>query len=64
LLSPVEFRYGRDPLGQVSPLFTGIHEIDFEGDYEPDSSIVIVQDQPLPMTVCALMPEMVTNERG
>ncbi len=57
------FRYGRDPLGQAPPLFTGIHEIDFEGDYEQDGVIVIVQDQPLPMTVCALMPEMVTNER-
>jgi hypothetical protein len=62
-LAPVLFRYGRDPLGQAPPLFTGIHEIDFEGDYEQDGVIVIVQDQPLPMTVCALMPELVTNER-
>ncbi len=64
-LSPVPFRYGRDPLGSPPPLFTGISEpIDFEGDYEKDGTIWIVQDQPLPMTVCALMPELVTYERS
>lgn len=64
-LVPVPFRYGNIPLGQATPLFTGVCDpIDFEGDYEKDGTVFIVQDDPLPMTLCSLMPELTTNERG
>lgn len=63
-LSPIPFRRGSDPLGSPPALFTGLHEIDFEGDYEQDGTVFIVQDQPLPMTLCAVLPEMVTHERS
>lgn len=61
-LSPVQFRKGSDPLGKAPPLYTGIHKVDFEGNYETDASVCIVQDQPLPLTLCNVLPEMVTHE--
>lgn len=49
----------------VAPaLFTGDVPIDFEGDWGEDAPLYLVQDEPLPMTVLALMPEVITNERS
>lgn len=58
-LDPLAFRYGHHPLGQAVPLYSGVIEpIPFEGDYELEGNIYIVQDQPLPMTLCAVLPEL------
>lgn len=64
-LVPVPFRYGGTPLGTATPLFTGVSEpIEFNGDYEKDGNVYVVQDDPLPMTLCALLVELVTDERS
>ncbi len=63
-LEAIAFRTPADPFGSPPALFTGIHEIDFDGDYVQDGTVVLVQDQPLPMTVAAIMPEVTTYERG
>jgi hypothetical protein len=64
-LSTLQFRKGSDPLGQAPPLFTGVSErIEYDGDYEQDAIAYIVNDQPLPITLCALMPEFDTHERA
>ena len=61
---PIAFRTSADRSGRAPGLFSGIVDIDFDGDYGPEAQICIVQDQPLPLTVTALMVEVTTNERG
>ncbi len=39
-------------------LFSGDKEAEFDGDYETDGNLVIVQDQPLPMTVLCIVADM------
>lgn len=52
------------PMGTASPLKTGDTEkIIFEGGYETDGHICIQHDDPLPMTVVAMMPQLQTNDR-
>lgn len=46
-----------------TPLFTGDKTIEFHGDYETDGFVVIKQDEPLPMTVLAIMPLLQTFDR-
>jgi len=56
-LKTIPFGTGDPPL-----LFTGEKVVDFEGDFNDNSSIVIVQDQPLPMTVLAISPRLTVND--
>jgi len=52
------------PMGQPPPINSGDSQvISFPGDYESDCSIEILQTQPLPMTVVAIMPRLVTYDR-
>lgn len=44
-------------------LFTGDKTVEFHGDYETDGFIVVKQDQPLPMTILAIMPLLQTFDR-
>lgn len=41
---------------------SGDANVDFGGDYDREALIEIVQDQPLPMTVVAIMPRMRTYD--
>jgi hypothetical protein len=54
-LDTVIFRKTSDPMDSPPPLFTGDHKIDFAGNYEYEGDIVVVQDQPLPLNVVALI---------
>jgi len=54
-LDTVIFREVSDPMDSPPPLFTGDHEIDFDGDYTYEGDLVVVQDQPLPLNVVALI---------
>jgi hypothetical protein len=62
-LSPIVFRKTSDPLGAAPPLFTGDKTESFEGDYDKDAYICWRQEQPLPSTVLAVMPQLVTQDR-
>lgn len=62
-LDPLVFRKGGDDMDTVIPLFDGDVEVDWDGDYSTEALILIRQDQPLPMTVAALMPQMDTQDR-
>lgn len=57
-LGIIPFREGTDPMDSPPPLFTGDKEVPFLGDYEKAGNILIIQDQPLPMTVLAIMPSV------
>ena len=59
----ITFRRPSDPMGQPPALFTGDKLIEWPNGYDFDGYIAIKQDQPLPMTVIAIMPQVVTQDR-
>ena len=63
VLDEIPFRDGSDPMDQPPPLFTGDKLMEWPGDYDFDGYIVVRQEQPLPMTVVAIMPQLHTFDR-
>lgn len=55
-LDIVPFRDSGDSMDTATPLFTGDKTVEFRGGYDDDATIVIQQDQPLPMTILAVFP--------
>jgi hypothetical protein len=45
------------------PLFTGDQMVEWSGGYDFDGYLVVVQDQPLPLTLVAIMPQVHTQDR-
>jgi hypothetical protein len=61
-LDLIQYRTLNDFMNEVPPLLTGDTDVfAFPGGYETDGRIWVVADQPLPMTVVALYPEMETQ---
>jgi hypothetical protein len=44
------------------PLFTGDKSLAFRGGWETEGHVVIVQDQPLPIHITAIITRLVTND--
>lgn len=63
-LQTVTFRKSTDPTAAATPLYSGITEVVWNGGYDPEESICWRQDLPLPLTVRAVMPQMITQDRG
>jgi len=62
-LETVPFRSSSDPMDTpVSTLIAGDKEIEFRDDYNTDGFIFIKQDQPLPLSVLAIYPTIVTSD--
>lgn len=60
-LDYIQYRTPNDYLDEVPPLLTGDTDVfAFPGGYETDGRIWVVADQPLPLTVVALYPELET----
>lgn len=57
------FRDADDPLEAPPPLYSGDRFLDFDGNYQTDSSIFIKQDLPLPLTVTAIIPSYEVYDR-
>ncbi len=51
------FRESSTPLNKSADLFTGDKHISFSGTYDRNGYVYICQDQPLPLTVCAIVAE-------
>lgn len=62
-LKPIVFADPGASATTAIPLYTGDKYIEFSGNYETDGFIVVKQDDPLPMTVLALMPLLQTFDR-
>lgn len=62
-LDEIQFRKPSDPMDQALQPFTGDKILEFPGNYDFDGYIIIQQPQPLPMTVVAIMPQVVTQDR-
>jgi hypothetical protein len=50
------------PMDEPMPLFSGDAEIAFPGNYDTTGDLLFVQDQPLPFTMNAIIPRVVTSD--
>jgi hypothetical protein len=62
-LDEIQFRKPSDPMNQAVPLFTGDQMVEWPNGYDFDGYLMIKQDQPLPMTVVSIMPQVHTFDR-
>lgn len=60
-LQLVSFRNTTDVMDSSPALFTGDKELYKGGSYDGDGSFYIVQDQPYPLNILAIMPELRTH---
>ena len=63
-LDQLTFRTSSDPLNEAAPLFTGIRDERIEGTPDTENQICIRQDQPLPLMLLAVMPQLMTEGKG
>ena len=61
-LDQILTRGGSDDMDEAPPLFTGDKTISWPDGYDGPALITIVQDQPLPATIVALMPQITTQD--
>lgn len=57
-LEPIEYRTPQDAMDTAVPLFTGEKTVHFPSEWAHNSQVCIVQDEPLPMTILAILPEI------
>ncbi|MES1993191.1 MAG: hypothetical protein V4457_06200, partial [Pseudomonadota bacterium] len=62
-LDDIETRVPDDPMDAAPPIGTRIEDVVFPGDWVREKRVEILADQPLPMTVAAIMPRMHVNDR-
>ena len=62
-LDELEFRFGSSLMDAPPPLYTGDMLLEWPSGYDFDGYIMIRQDQPLPMTLVAIMPQLETFDR-
>jgi len=59
------YRTSADEMNQPVPLVTADAELNLAGDgYNTDGFIYISQSQPFPMTIIAIIPQLVTYDKG
>lgn len=61
-LETIVFRRGDTPMNKSPDLFTGDMVKDFDGDYDRDGYVYLVQDQPLPFSIISFIAEGMTDD--
>jgi hypothetical protein len=61
-LDQLTFRSASDNTSEAVPLFTGIISENFPANYDFENHICWRQDQPLPCTILAVMPQLVEQD--
>ncbi|WP_272701537.1 hypothetical protein [Desulfovibrio sp. Fe33] len=61
-LEPVYFRSPSTPMGRAPEPFSGDKIVNFPKGWDRDGLLTIVQEQPLPMSVLMIVPQLVINE--
>jgi len=61
-LDEILFRDGSDPMDSSPPLFTGDKAANFHGTWDTTGQIMVIQDQPLPMTISAIVTRIMLND--
>ena len=62
-LDEIPFRKPSDPMDQAVPFFTGDKLVEWPNGYDTEGYITIRQEQPLPMTIVGIMPQVSTFDR-
>jgi hypothetical protein len=62
-LEQLRYRTPHTRMDTYVPFFTGDKRVDFPGSYEGQLRVYVLQDQPLPMTVVALIPTFAVRDR-
>lgn len=57
-MEPIEYRTPQDAMDKAVPLFTGEKTVHFPSEWAHNSQVCVVQDDPLPMTILAILPEI------
>jgi hypothetical protein len=58
----IQFRLGSDVMDNPTQLYNGDKSMTFPGPFDKDGNIVIIQDQPLPLGVIAIIPKVTTYD--
>ena len=61
-IDTTDFRVVGNPMDAGAPLFTGEWHVDFEGDWDDDSRILVQSSDPAPFTLLAIAPDLQTSE--
>lgn len=61
LVNGERYSFGPPVMDEAVELYTGDIEVDLDDGYEDAGQIEIIQDQPLPITIVAIMPEARTQ---
>jgi len=59
----IQFRTSANPMNEAVPLFTGDKRLPYPTGYTRDARVFIKQQQPLPMTILAVMPKLDVADR-
>lgn len=62
-LDEILFRAGSDLMDEPVPVYSGDKEIAWPNGYDNDGYCMFYSDVPLPATICAFMPQLVTQDR-
>ena len=62
-LDTVPFRSTASTMDNPLALFTGDKTVEFNGGYDDDATITIIQDLPLPMSILAIFPTLTVFDR-
>ena len=64
-LDEIDFRIPGDEMDQSVPFYSGYKEMNFNGDYaKGNSTITFEQQQPFPVTIVSVHPQLETQDRG
>jgi hypothetical protein len=63
-LDTMTFRTTADAMNNPPALFTGDKRVEWNGSYETEGSMYFRQEQPLPLTILGLFPQLRTEDRG
>lgn len=63
-LDEITFRTTSDPMTRAPALYSGILDHRLEADYDYENQIAWRSDSPLPSNILAIMPQLVTQDRG
>ena len=60
-LTELRYRSPFVPMGSAPPPYTGDVDVEWPGDYGGRATVVVKKDRPMPVTVVAVMPQLVTS---
>lgn len=57
-MEEIQYRTSQDAMDEAIPLFTGEKQLNFPANWNHFAQVCVEQDEPLPMTILAIIPEV------